>query len=244
MQVNLQFMQPGNRSYSVAGLNNRFAQSKAAQYRVEDNRRQDRVTLSPQGKMMNMIENLQKQKKAIFEQRKELVARTHEEGGDLKLIQEQLDLYQEQAEAIDEQIAQLTTAMAKQAVEKPEQKKAKEPEGEQNSEELETEKLTRLANLSEGVKNTETVASVQRKLEGEIRVGESEVKLGALRIEALKEKEKDGANVHRMVKNAQKMLNREQEVVEKLETLSRSLEETQGQRMGETTEELEEEQQP
>ena len=55
----------------------------------------DRFTLSPQGKLINMIENLTKQKQALVDQRNSLVETTLGDGGKLEDIKDQLKSYKE-----------------------------------------------------------------------------------------------------------------------------------------------------
>ena len=86
-------------------------------------RKSDRFTLSPQGKLINMIENLTKQKQALVDQRNSLVETTLGDGGKMEDIKDQLKSYKKQIEAIDKQISNAYTQQAKQCIE-PEDKKS------------------------------------------------------------------------------------------------------------------------
>lgn len=75
----------------------RVNQSIARQSNGEDRRfNRDTVTISPQGKVASLIENLTNQKMAIADRKNQFLANAVEEGKSMETIQSQLDLYDEQ----------------------------------------------------------------------------------------------------------------------------------------------------
>ena len=81
MRVNLNFNLHKNTLINTARVNASFAKYQSVQDKksggILGNRpKNDRFTLSPQGKLINMIENLTKQKQALVDQRNSLVETT------------------------------------------------------------------------------------------------------------------------------------------------------------------------
>ena len=59
-------------------------------------------------------------------------------------------------------------------------------------EQAETEYLSNLANLSEGIKHAQTVSSVKDRVEGEVHVKEAELGMGELHVDVLSSKGEGG----------------------------------------------------
>ena len=128
MRVNLNFSLQKNTLINTARVNASFAKYQSMQEKksggiLGDRPKNDRVTLSPQGKLINMIENLTKQKQALVDQRNSLVETTLGDGGKLEDIKDQLKSYKKQIDAIDKQISNAYTQQARQCIE-PEDKKS------------------------------------------------------------------------------------------------------------------------
>lgn len=241
MQISGNFQMPGQSFYHVGGINQGLDKKDTAVNQAANGKRQDRVTVSAQGKMMSAIENLIKQKDAIQERRSELVAKNMESGGDYDTIKEQMELFDEQLENIDKQIAQMTADQLKKATEKEEEKKPKKEDETKTAEQLETEKLSNFASAAESMKHAEAVSSIRNKAEGEARVEKAEIKIAEIDIDRLESKGKDGyTNVAAMVKNAKDGLKIKQDhladTMEKVQELDLNL----GGKIGEAVGEMEE----
>ena len=78
MRIQFSAGQPRNTVINAARVNASFAKRGAAGSREsQGNRaRKDRLTLSPQGKLMSMIDNLTKQKQSIMDRKNSLIEDT------------------------------------------------------------------------------------------------------------------------------------------------------------------------
>lgn len=158
----------------------------------------DRVTISPQGKKNNLLDNLMKQKMRITEQKDALVSSVLEKGGTLDTIKTQLELYEEQMKNIEEQIAEVTAKEIEQQAEKLKNKVDNKPKTE---EEIKKEQISSITSLATNLQQTEAIDSIQNKMEGGIRVAKAEIKADKMRGlsgEAIDRKER---NVEKMEKN-------------------------------------------
>lgn len=157
--------------------------------------RRDRNTVSPQGRTMNMIQQLTDQKKAISQRKHDLIGRTLEDGGDMKNIEAQLDAFDEQMTQMDQQISQLTTSLAEQLSEKMEKKvkqsqeNAGEDEG-KTEEQRETERLTNLATATDKIGHAEGIAAISNKVESTANVLEGEIGLSDVQADTYESMEK------------------------------------------------------
>jgi len=134
--------------------------------------RRDTFTLSAKGGTMNLINNLMKQKMEITDRKNSLIASTIEKGSSMETIKSQLEDYDEQLENIDVQISQ---AMARELEKKEDKEKADdEPK---TREELQNERLTDVVTLSGDVRNVDMLDSVKTKVDGRIKILESEISL-------------------------------------------------------------------
>lgn len=158
----------------------------------------DRVTISPQGKKNNLLDNLMKQKMRITEQKDALVSSVLEKGGTLDTIKSQLELYEEQMKNIEEQIAEVTAKEIEQQAEKLKNKVDNKPKTE---EEIKKEQISSITSLATNLQQTKAIDSIQNKMEGGIRVAKAEIKADKMRGlsgEAIDRKER---NVEKMEKN-------------------------------------------
>ena len=172
MRIQFSAGQPRNPVINAARVNASFAKRGAAGSREsQGNRaRKDRLTLSPQGKLMSMIDNLTKQKQSIMDRKNSLIEDTLKNGGKVEDIKDQLKNYGRQLADIDKQIAGLYAQQAKEAAGQDDKKKSGRSHTARTEEQAETEYLSNLANLSEGIKHAQTVSSVKDRVEGEIHV--------------------------------------------------------------------------
>ena len=95
MRIQFSAGQPRNTVINAARVNASFAKRGAAGSREsQGNRaRKDRLTLSPQGKLMSMIDNLTKQKQSIMDRKNSLIEETLKNGGKVEDIKDQLKNY-------------------------------------------------------------------------------------------------------------------------------------------------------
>lgn len=120
----------------------------------------DTVTLSPQGQKQSMVQQLMSQKDLIQECKNNLMEKGVEQG---YLDEAKLKEYDEQLKAIDEQIAQAMT-------QEPETDKTTGQKADGTSDQDDITKV------SMNLEQSQTVLSVQNRLEGQIRVMEDEIK--------------------------------------------------------------------
>jgi len=141
----------------------------------QDEENTDVVTLSPAGKNQSMIKQLMNQKEFIQERKQSLLESGSESGSES--MNDKLKEYDEQLEAIDEQIAQLQT----NDVEDTETESDTDAETgyiydkPKNKEEAQTEQLSKLTELSSGVSQAEVISSVKAHISGRISVLKSEI---------------------------------------------------------------------
>ncbi|MEG2073430.1 MAG: hypothetical protein RRY54_01550 [Angelakisella sp.] len=238
MQVNFNFLQTGNNFANVGSINRGLSRGEGSVSKAVKSKNRDRLSISPQGKLMNAIDNLMKQKENIVEQKKQLVGKTIKSGGDMKSIKIQLENYAEQLENIDKQIAQIIAEQAKKAVEDSEKKVGKKSNENKTEEQLETEKLTKIAAVSDDIKQSKVVSSVKDKVDGKIRVEKSENELDKSRIDNLKVREKFGDKVTDMIKHAESLIEKKQANISSLQERLSELSESQGSTLEEISDKL------
>ena len=228
MRIQFSAGQPRNPVINAARVNASFAKRGAAGSREsQGNRaRKDRLTLSPQGKLMSMIDNLTKQKQSIMDRKN-------------SLIEDQLKNYGRQLADIDKQIAGLYAQQAKEAAGQDDKKKSGRSHTARTEEQAETEYLSNLANLSEGIKHAQTVSSVKDRVEGEIHVKEAELGMGELHVDVLSSKG-EGVTVKDMIDNEMGALERKERELIGLRDQADQLAESQGKELKDSVEELKE----
>ena len=160
---------------------NRSAANKAGVSNTEssEEERRDTFSLSAQGKTMNLINSLMKQKMEITDRKNSLIASTIEKGSSMETIKSQLEAYDEQLESIDVQISQ---AMARE-LEKKEEKENTDNEP-KTREELQNEHMSDIVTLSGDVHNISMLDSVKTKVDNRIKILESEISLDTGRLGA------------------------------------------------------------
>lgn len=151
---------------SRRGNNNAVGSSRAA--------RRDKFSMGGKSGGYNPLENLMRQKKQIAEQKNSLISTTLESGGKLDSIKSQLETYDKQIRNIENQIASMAAQEIEQQLDKPKQKEKDEPKTE---EEIQNERLADITTVSAGIKQAETIGSVQSKTEGSARVLKTEVEM-------------------------------------------------------------------
>ena len=237
MRIQFSAGQPRNTVINAARVNASFAKRGAAGSREsQGNRaRKDRLTLSPQGKLMSMIDNLTKQKQSIMDRKNSLIEDTLKNGGKVEDIKDQLKNYGRQLA----DIAGLYAQQAKEAAGQDDKKKSGRSHTARTEEQAETEYLSNLANLSEGIKHAQTVSSVKDRVEGEIHVKEAELGMGELHVDVLSSKG-EGVTVKDMIDNEMGALERKERELAGLRDQADQLAESQGKELKDSVEELKE----
>ena len=127
--------------------------------------RKDSVSISPMGKAMSVIESLMKQKEQINERKNELIGDTLENGGDIDSIKSQLESYELQLEAVDEEISDIMTQEMEDKNKEPKNYSKTEPK---TQEDAEQQQFSNLVTMSADIEKAEVIASVKTKLESEL----------------------------------------------------------------------------
>lgn len=231
MNIGFNFFKVQSAAPNFNAVNNSIKKQINTTSSSKNNKSHDRISISPQSKMMNIIENLSKQKENIIESRNKLVTTTIENGGDIKNIKDQLKLYAKQLQDIDKQIADIKAQQTKSVFDKnkKEDKTTHKIDNEHKTDaELEIEELSTIANISDNVKYSKKVSSIKDNAEGEIRVKKTELNLEQLRIDDLESKHLlskkqivvDGVvknlepiNVKDLVDNIQNIISQKQEAL-------------------------------
>lgn len=134
--------------------------------------RRDQATISDRGRTLNAIQELNKQKTTLKDNRRALIADTLEQGKSLDEIEGQLDSYDEQLQTLEQQISDLTARLSEPETTKKEEKKSPETE-----EEAQKQQMGDLAELSAGWDRVGELDSLRTRLDGDCAVLESEIEL-------------------------------------------------------------------
>ena len=89
-------------------------------------------------------------------------------------IKDQLKNYGKQLADLDKQIAGLYAQQAKACVEPDDKKKTDRTDPHKTEEQRQVERLSSLANVSDGIRNAEKISAVKDRVEGEMHVKEAE----------------------------------------------------------------------
>lgn len=167
---------PWNRiQMATQSMNQSARRSMAVQGQKEDDRRQDRVSLSPMGQMQSRLESLMAQKQNIIEQKNQLIADTLDAGGDVGSIQSMISLYEEQVRNLDTQISQTMKDMVEDQLDKAEEEKQeKEP---QTKEELQNRQMSELNSASMDYERASQIYSAHLEKKRAASTLASEIKL-------------------------------------------------------------------
>ncbi|MCD7992966.1 MAG: hypothetical protein LUK37_14795 [Clostridia bacterium] len=241
MRINFNSAQPKNTIINAARVNASFAKNSRRTGSAAGNGRSDRATFSPQGKLMSMIENLTKQKQAIIERKNELVENTLKNGGKVDDIKDQLKNYGKQLADLDKQIAGLYAQQAKACVEPEDRKKKDRTDPDKTEEQREVERLSSLANVSDGIRNAEKISAVKDRVEGEMHVKEAEVSQGGVHVDALVSKGMgSSAKVTDLIDNEMSSLKRKEIEIAALGERASALGDSQGKSLKDSMDALEE----
>ena len=241
MRINFNAIQPKNTIINAARVNASFAKNNSRTGKSAGTGRSDRADFSPQGKLMSMIENLTKQKQTIIDRKNELVENTLKNGGKVDDIKDQLKNYGKQLADLDKQIAGLYAQQAKACAEPDDKKKTDRTDPHKTEEQREVERLSSLANVSDGIRNAEKISAVKDRVEGEMHVKEAEVSQGGVHVDALVSKGMGGAaNVADMIDNETSALKRKEMEIAALGDRASALGDSQAKSLGDSMDALEE----
>lgn len=240
MRISCNFCQPSNTLLNAGSVNRSINKNNTNIGRSSSNNANAyRVSISSEGNLWNMVQNLTKQKEEIIERKSELVNTTFENGGDMDSIKAQLDLYTEQIKNIDKQISDLYAQQAKDVIKQNDEKITNKSNKNKTEEQIETENLISLTNLSDSIKQAEKISSAKNRIDGEVRVKESEVNMGELHIDILVSKNLGGgATVEDMISNAKNTLDEKRDLISDLKENASSLDFSQGESLNNTINKL------
>ena len=230
MRINFNAIQPKNTIINAARVNASFAKNNSRTGKSAGTGRSDRADFLPQGKLMSMIENLTKQKQTIIDRKNELVENTLKNGGKVDDIKDQLKNYGKQLADLDKQIAGLYAQQAKACAEPDDKKKTDRTAPHKTEEQREVERLSSLANVSDGIRNAEKISAVKDRVEGEMHVKEALVSKGM----------GGAANVADMVDNETSALKRKEMEIAALGDRASALGDSQAKSLGDSMDALEE----
>lgn len=141
----------------------------------------DSLSISATGKGISksssILESLAKQKQNILENKNNLINSTTENGKSLESIKDLLEAYNDQLKAIDEQIAQTTIEEQKKSLGADKKEIKIQSQNPKTKEEIVGDNLSKIVSIAANISQTEVVSSVKDKLEGELNVLNTEIKL-------------------------------------------------------------------
>lgn len=169
MRVNLSAVQLNSifKNAHITGQNN------VKQKGIAQQPKQDKVSISINGKNSNKIEGLQKQKQAIMQRKSEIRAKAMEEGKSAQEINSLLECYDMEIKNIDAQIARVQAEETEEAT----TPKQYHKNALKTKQEAEKQKMADLTKLSVNAEQVDTIYSVKKNIDGDAKVLESEIQL-------------------------------------------------------------------
>ncbi len=231
-------LQPKNNILNIGSIN-RSIQHQTNPISKKAN--QDRISISPQGKMMQMIDQLNKQKESIIQHKNEFINQSTENGIDAEMIKAMTDVYEQQIKDIDKQISDLYAQQTQETTKQNEQEKPKQKYS--TKEEAQMQKMHNIANIANEVEKIEQISALQVQTENEIHIKQSQIDINALRIDNLESKKAidPNANVVDLINNERHTIANKQQDIADLKTKISDLTQTYGNLLQQTTEQLDNE---
>lgn len=242
MRVHLNFNPSRNTLINSSRVNASFAKYHKEDQKSGISLRNDRVTLSPQGRLMSVIENLTRQKQSLIDRRNSLVESTLNDGGKIEDIKDELKSYKKQIETIEKQITSAYAQQTKQCAEPGDSKKTAKTDHTRTKEQMEAEHLNDLAAVFRDLKHSEMLSASKDHAEGEARVKESEAVIGNVHLSALESKALIGVNVDDMIETESDSISRKEREAGQLHDKASELALLQGEELKESRETLKESQ--
>lgn len=172
MRVGLNIGQQ-NSFMNVARVNQGIRSNSPAMQNTLHSSRRDRSDISPAGKAGSLIEQLMQRKREITDSKSALVESTLKNGNSMDSIKTQLETYEEQLKAVDEQIATLMAPEPEKAKEKTKDPASEPPKTEQ---EIQSERINSLTDIASDIELTKRIASSKEGLDRTVRVLKSEIR--------------------------------------------------------------------
>ena len=163
-----------NRVQMAANSMNRKAARDAQSGKRKDGqeRREDRVNISPNNQMEGRLDFLMERKRELIERKNELMA----SGGDWDSIKAMVALYEEQISNVETEISQTLKQMVEDQLEKAEEEK-KDEKDPKTKEEQQIQSLNNISNASLDYKQVSQIHKAHDQKEREASVMTMEVKL-------------------------------------------------------------------
>lgn len=239
MYINSAVFQTKNSVLHIGSINRSIQhQTNQTNPTAQKNNNQDRVTISPQGRMMQMIDQLNKQKETITQRKNELMSQSTENGMDADTIKAMTDVYEQQIKEIDKQISDLYAQQTKEATKQ--NKKDKPKQKAETKEEAQMQKMNIIVNVSNDVTQMEQISALQEQTEGEIHIQQGEIDTSELRIDNLESKKiiNPDINVADLITNEKNAIADKKQNIADLQSKISDLSQTYGDILHETTAEL------
>lgn len=165
--INIGYAGIGNQSF------NRGGQTQG----INSGARNDLAVISPKGKSSNMLKTLLQQKELIQESKNAVIKDAMEklEDGYSVNIQEKLEEYEAQLDAVDEQIAKELARQMEQEVEEAGENTYENPR-KVTEQQAQSEKMAKVTELSNSVEQLDTMESIKDKIDGTVRSLKAEMK--------------------------------------------------------------------
>ncbi len=136
-------------------------------------RREDRVQISPANQMQGRLDFLIERKQELIERKNEVMA----SGADWDSIKSVVAMYEEQISNVETEITQIMKQMVEEQLEKAEEEKKKDGKEPETKEEQQMQYLNNLSNTSMDYKQASQVHKAHDQKEKDARVMSMEVKL-------------------------------------------------------------------
>ena len=194
-----------NNIINFSFVNKKFSFDK----NINKENKNDKLFISSQGKLVNMIEELNKQKENIIKKKNEVINNNIENNGNKDIIKAQISLYEEQIKNIDKQISELYSQQLKEFTNKDTMNYENKNKSNKSEEEIEFQNLNNISFVFNDIKNIKLISSNEKKFNSEIKIKESEINFNKLNIDNLKSKElfEKNINVEDSVLSQERLIN-------------------------------------
>lgn len=236
MRVNANFLL-SNQTVLPSGVINRSINNQLGNKSKTSN---DKSVISPQGKAMQMIEQLQKQKETVIQRKNEFLTNAEESGLDGDTVKAMKDLYDKQLDQIDEQISQIYSSQMKEASEEKEESGVYSKKDVLNGQ-SDIEKLNSISQAANKISQAEIVHGIAEKNENKISIKEAEIHTSELRIDNLESAKliDNSLSVEDAIKNEQAKIEEKRNEINDLDKQFMSLNNIHGSLINDANDEME-----
>lgn len=204
-----------NTSLNISAINRSAGNKNEALNGKKKEEQTDVAAISPAGKKQSMLEQLMKQKEFLQERKQSLLDSAAENGSEG--ISEQLEEYDKQLDQLDQQITQLQTEQTDETDSK-DDNTGKIYEKPKTKEEVQTDQLNAITELSANSEQAEVQSSVQNRLDGRVNVLKAYIKSANGAIESRVEEAADLENRSQQLSS---------QIAEKLQEINDSIPDTE-----------------